>query len=123
LPGEKNNAIYVKGYSIYRIRLSGKSMTVHIDSGDDIVIPIETGLLSEKIRLLEEKFDFILNCQEKNVTLDMSGVSHLDSLLLSVLIRFRSRLYVCGRSLRLVNCNEKIIDIIRRSALEDYFLD
>lgn len=98
-------------------------MTVHIDSGDDIVIPIETGLLSEKIRLLEEKFDFILNCQEKNVTLDMSGVSHLDSLLLSVLIRFRSRLYVCGRSLRLVNCNEKIIDIIRRSALEDYFLD
>jgi anti-anti-sigma regulatory factor len=48
---------------------------------------------------------------------------HLDSLLLSVLIRFRSRLYVCGRSLRLVNCNEKIIDIIRRSALEDYFLD
>lgn len=98
-------------------------MTAHVDSGDDIIIPVETGLLSEKIRLLEEKFESILNCQEKNVTLDMSGVSHLDSLLLSVLIRFRSKLYVCGRSLRLVNCNERIIDIIRRSALEDYFLD
>jgi len=123
LPSGDNNAIYVNGYSIVNIRIGGISMTVQIDSGDDIVITMEPDLIPERIRLLEEKFDNIAHYQEKNVTLDMTGITGLDSLLLSVLIRFRSRLSISGRSLRLVNCNERIIDSIRRAALEDYFLD
>ncbi len=98
-------------------------MIIQIDSGDDIVITMEPDLIPEKIRLLEEKFDNIVQYQEKNVTLDMNSISHLDSLLLSVLIRFRSRLTICGRTLRLVNCNEKIINSIRHASLEDYFLN
>jgi len=98
-------------------------MALQIESGDDIVITMGQDLLSERIRLLEEKFDDIVHYQNKNVTLDMNSVTHLDSLLLSILIRFRSRLTISGRSLRLINCNEKIINSIRRASLEDYFLD
>jgi anti-anti-sigma factor len=98
-------------------------MTVQVYSGDDILITVDPDLISGKIRLLEEKFDDLVNYQEKDVILDMNNISHLDSLFLSVLIRFRSRLFISGRSLRLINCNEKIINIIKRAALEDYFLN
>lgn len=98
-------------------------MTVQIDSGDDIIVIVDSALIPERIHLLEEKFDGIVNYHEKNVTLDMNSVSHLDSILLSVLIRFRSRLSMYGRTLRLINCNEKIINNIKHAALEDYFLD
>ncbi len=98
-------------------------MTVQIDSGDDIVITMEPDLIPERIRLLEEKFDNIAHYQEKNVSMDMAGVTILDSLLLSVLLRFRAKLSISGRKLRLINCNEKIVDSIRYAALEDYFFN
>ncbi len=98
-------------------------METEIYTWDDIVFTIDSSFFPDRIHLLEEKFDSIVNYQEKNVTLDMVNIVHLDSLLLSILIRFRSRLSIFGRTLRLVNCNEAVINSIRLAALEDYFLD
>jgi len=98
-------------------------MTFKIYTDEDIVIELDPELIQVKIHLLEEKFDDIVRFQEKNVLIDMGNISFLDSLLLSVLIRFRSRLYVTGRTLQLINCNERIVDSIRRAALEDYLLN
>lgn len=98
-------------------------MVIQACAGDDIVVVIDSSLIPDKINIIEEKFDDIVNYHEKNVTIDMSELSHLDSLLLSVLIRFRSRLLICGRTLRLINCNERVINGIKLAALEDYFLE
>lgn len=98
-------------------------METEIYTDDDILFKIDSTYIPDKIHLLVEKFDSIVNNYEKSVILDMENIHHLDSLLLSILIRFRSRLTIFGRTLRLVNCNEAVINSIRLAALEDYFLD
>lgn len=97
-------------------------MTVPACTDDNIVFKIDSSFVPDKIHIIEEKLDDIVNYHEKDVSIDMSGLSHLDSLLLSVLIRFRARLSICGRNLHLINCNERIISGIKLAALEDYFL-
>ncbi len=97
-------------------------MESQIYAQDDIVYVVEEDLLSNNLRLLDEKFLSLADYNENNISLDMGRVEALDSLFISILIRFRSRLSMGGRTLRLINCNEKVIHSIRLAALDEYFL-
>ena len=90
---------------------------------NETLFKIDPAYLPDKIHIIDKSLEDIANYGENDVTIDMDGVSHLNSLLLSVLIRFRSKLFITGRNLRLVNCNERVINSIKLAALEDYFLN
>lgn len=72
---------------------------------DDLTIVIDQSFIPERIRLFEEKCDCAINDYNCNVIVDLAGLVYLDSLVLAMLIRLRSRLSLFGRTLRLVNCN------------------
>jgi len=93
------------------------------NSGDDIVITLESSDLKGKVNLFEEKLERVVRFEHKNILLDMKNVNFLDSSILAILIRLRTSLAAEGRTLRLINYNERIIRYIRLAGLEEYLLE
>lgn len=93
------------------------------NSGDDIVLTLESSDLKGKINLFEEKLERVVRFEHKNILLDMKNVNFLDSSILAILIRLRTSLAAEGRTLRLINYNERIIRYIRLAGLEEYLLE
>ena len=92
------------------------------NSGDDIIITPESSDLEGKINLFEEKLEHIVRFEHKNIFFDMKNINFLDSSILAILIRLRTSLATEGRSVKLVNYNERIIKYIRLAGLEEYLL-
>jgi len=79
-------------------------------------------LIPERIHIVEKEFDDIVNYRDENVTIDMCGISYIDSMLMASLLRFRNRLFISGRELQLLNCSEKVIAGLRLAEIEDCFI-
>ena len=65
--------------------------------------------------------DFIRN-DSRDLVIDFEHIGIIDSLTLAALIRFRRKLSLEGRIIKLVNYNDNILRVIELSGLDEFLL-
>ncbi len=75
------------------------------------------------IRLLEEHVEVFIKNDHRDLVFDMIDLGGVDSMFLSTLLRFRVKLNIGGRFLRIINYNEQILKCFQRLDLDEHLLN
>jgi anti-sigma B factor antagonist len=74
-------------------------------------------VIGEGDKLLREKVEDLVEAGRVNIVLDMAGVPDIDSLCLGEITRSQMTLSQKGGTLRLVNLNERLRELLTRTRL------
>lgn len=92
------------------------------DRGAHVVIRLTGTLaLGENTRILQETFEAVATEKSGALILDMSGLEHLDSTAVGVLVGGLKRLEGQGRRFYLVNPRERVASVFRITHLDSVF--
>jgi len=75
-----------------------------------------------RIKLLEENIEVFIKNDHRDLVLDMRNLESVDSMFLSSIVRFRTKLSLGGRLLRIVNYNEHILKCFQLLHLDGHLL-
>ena len=90
--------------------------------GAHTIVKIEGTLaLGENTRMLQERFEEIESDRNGAVILDLSGLEHLDSTAVGVLVGGLKRFDAQGRRFFLVNPRERVASVFRITHLDSIF--
>lgn len=89
-------------------------------SGERVYVPKED--ISQYINIFESSINDFIKNDSRDVIVDLKSLQFIDSLTLAALIRFRRKLSLEGRSLKVVNYNDNILRVIELSGLDEFLL-
>lgn len=78
--------------------------------------------ISQYLTLFESSINEFIKSDSRDIVVDMESLQLIDSLTLAALIRFRRKLSLEGRTLKLLNYNANILRVIELSGLDDFLL-
>ena len=76
----------------------------------------------KNIRLFEEEIENFIKNDNRNLVLDMSLLGQIDSMFLSVILKFRTKLSLGGRTITIINYSEHVYKCFQLLHLDDYLL-
>ena len=92
-----------------------------IDSASErIYIPKDD--ISQYLKIFESDINEFIKNDSRDIIFDFNSLHFIDSLTLAALIRFRRKLSLEGRSLKVINYNDNILRVIELSGLDDFLL-
>jgi len=74
------------------------------------------------IRHFEEHIEIFIKNDHRDLVFDMTHLEGVDSMFLSAIVRFRTKLSMGGRILRIINYNEYILKCFQLLHLDDHLL-
>lgn len=87
---------------------------------DRIYMPKED--VSQYLNILESSINDFIKNDSRDLTVDLKSLQVIDSLTLAAFIRFKRKLSLEGRDLKLVNYNDNVLRVIELSGLDDFLL-
>ena len=87
---------------------------------DRIYAPKED--ISQYLKIFESSINDFIKNDSRDIIVDLKSLQFIDSLTLAALIRFRRKLSLEGRSLKVINYNDNILRVIELSGLDDFLL-
>jgi anti-anti-sigma factor len=87
---------------------------------DRVYVPKED--ISQYLSILESSINDFLKNDSRDIIVDFNALQVIDSLTLAALIRFKRKLSLEGRDLKLINYNDNILRVIELSGLDDFLL-
>lgn len=92
-----------------------------IESANDrTYVPKEN--ISQYLSIFESSINEFIKSDSRDIVVDLKSLQFIDSLTLAALIRFRRKLSLEGRSLKVINYNDNILRVIELSGLDDFLL-
>lgn len=91
-----------------------------IENENEKIYRIKEGDILKNIRLFENEIDNFIKNDHRNLVLDLSMLDNIDSMFLSTILRFRTRLSIGGRNVTLINYNEHVYKCVKLLHLEGY---
>ena len=83
---------------------------------------LPTGDISQYLNIFESNINEFIKSDSRDIVLDMKSLHNIDSLTLAALIRFRRKLSLEGRTIKLLNYNDNILRVIELSGLDEFLL-
>ncbi len=87
---------------------------------DRVYVPKED--ISQYLNNLESSINDFIKNDSRDIIVDFNALQVIDSLTLAALIRFKRKLSLEGRDLKLINYNDNILRVIELSGLDDFLL-
>ena len=78
--------------------------------------------ISQYLNIFESSINEFIKSDSRDIVVDMKSLDYIDSLTLAALIRFRRKLSLEGRTLKLLNYNENVLRVIELSGLDEFLL-
>ncbi len=73
----------------------------------------------QHIRLFEEDVEIFIKNDHRDIVFDMRNLEGVDSMFLSIMLRFRIKMNLGGRLLRVINYNENILKCFQLLNMDD----
>ena len=93
-----------------------------IENENEKIYQIKESDIFPYIKLFEEHIDVFIKNDHRDLVFDMKNLESVDSLFLSTIVRFRTKLSLGGRNLRVINYNEHILKCFQLLHLDGYLL-
>jgi anti-anti-sigma regulatory factor len=93
-----------------------------IENENEKIYLIKDSDIYNNIRLFELEIETFIKNDNRNLVFDMVHLGSVDSMFLSAILRFRTKLSLGGRNLLMTNYNEHIRRCVRLLNLEDHLL-
>ncbi len=84
---------------------------------------LEEDLISSHTRGFEDELNNFIQNDNRDILLDLTQVTKIDSISIALLLRIKSRLTENGRTVRLTRPNETVMRILELAGLQDFLLD
>jgi len=94
-----------------------------IDNKDEKIYLIKEFEIFPHVKLFEEHVEAFIKNDHRNLVFDMKELEGVDSMFISTIVRFRTRLSLDGRTLRLINYNTHIYKCLQLLHLDGHLLD
>jgi len=91
------------------------------DNKDSRVYILYSDEILNNLKLFEESVERFIKTDDRDLVLDMTNLSSLNSMFLAFLIRIKTSLFVERRIIRLVNYNESVYRSLEVAGLDSYF--
>lgn len=83
---------------------------------------VPTDDISQYLNVFESSINEFIKSDSRDIVVDMKSIQYIDSLTLAALIRYRRKLSLEGRNLKLINYNDTILRVIELSGLDEFLL-
>lgn len=93
-----------------------------IDNENEKIYLIREFDIFPHIRAFEEHIEAFIKNDHRNLVFDMRHLDGVDSMFLSTILRFKTKLSIGGRILRVVNYNEHILKSFKLLHLDGHLL-
>ena len=93
-----------------------------LETENEIIYMIKENDIFPHIRIFEEHIDSFIKNDHRDLVFDMTHLEGVDSMFLSAIVRFRTKLSMGGRILRIVNYNEYILKCFQLLHLDGHLL-
>lgn len=93
-----------------------------IDNESEKIYLLKEFDILQHIRLLEENVEIFIKNDHRDLVFDMRHLEGVDSMFLSTMLRFRIKLTLGGRLLRVINYNENILKCFQLLNMEGHLL-
>jgi anti-anti-sigma factor len=93
------------------------------DTSSERVFIIKDELIASNIKKYEDIFNRFIIEDDRDIILDLTDVTKIDSMSIASLIRVKKKLIESERTLKLTNPNEGVLRVLDLSGLETYFLE
>jgi len=93
-----------------------------IETENEKIYMIKEPDIFPHIRLFEEHIEIFIKNDHRDLVFDMTHLEGVDSMFLSSIVRFRTKLSMGGRLLRIVNYNEYILKCFQLLHLDGHLL-
>jgi len=94
-----------------------------IDGETEKIYLIRESDIFQHIRLFEEHVEIFINNDHRDLIFDLKHLKGVDSMFISTILRFRVKLLLGGRFLRVINYNDYILKCFQLLNLEGHLLD
>ncbi len=94
-----------------------------IETEDERIYVIKELDIFPHIKLLEEHVEVFIRNDHRNLVFDMRNLDAVDSMFLSAIVRFKTRLSIGGRSFLIKNYNNHILKCFQLLHLDGHMLD
>ncbi len=94
-----------------------------IDNENEKIYLIKEFDIFPHIRAFEEHIEAFIKNDHRNLVFDMSYLEGVDSMFLSTIVKFKMKLSLGGRLLRIVNYNEHVLKCFQLLHLDGHLLD
>jgi len=92
-----------------------------IESVDDRIYILKEDV-SQYLNILESNINEFVKNDSGDMAIDLKSLQVIDSLTLAAFIRFKRKLSLEGRDLKLINYNDNILRVIELSGLDEFLL-
>jgi len=93
-----------------------------IETENEKIYVVKESDIIEHIKLFEEHVEIFIKNDHRNLVFDMMHLDVVDSMFLSAIVRFRTRLSLGGRFIRIVNYNEHVLKCFQLLHLDGHLL-
>jgi anti-anti-sigma regulatory factor len=93
-----------------------------IETETEVIYLIKEFDIFQHMKLLEENVDTVIKNDHRDIVFDMRNLENVDSMFLSAIVRFRTKLSLGGRILRIINYNDHILKCFQLLHLDGHLL-
>ncbi len=93
-----------------------------IENENEKIYQVKEFDMLRNIRFFENEIEHFIKNDHRNLVLDLKQLETIDSMFLSIILKFRTKLSIDGRNVTLINYNEHVYKCIQLLHLEGYLL-